>query len=169
MAFSHPVGGQGGIRVPDPAISGGLRYVVCQSLRRQAIMDKFDTSSPRRAQVDAKAVRRQVRSILHSLDRMRSSEAYWQGGAVANEVRQLLEQGWTLIQGDDGRNALALLEAITEAYVADWTNLDDSDGEASGFFQDLVPICTQALLSVDPSSRERKVSASKLETWHQAT
>ena len=126
-------------------------------------MDKFDTSSPRRAQVDAKAVRRQVRSILHSLDRMRSSEAYWQVGAVANEVRQLLEQGWTLIQVDDGRNALALLEAITEAYVADWTNLDDSDGEASGFFQDLGPIWTEALLSVDLASRERKVWASKLE------
>src|SRR5258707_564771 len=124
--------------------SGGLRCVVCQSLRRQAIMGKFDTSSPRRAQVDAKAVRRQVRSILHSLDRMRSSEAYWQVGAVANEVRQLLEQGWTLIQADDGRSALALLEAITEAYVADWTNLDDSDGEASGFFQDLGPIWTEA-------------------------
>src|SRR6266851_3670388 len=109
-------------------------------------MDKFDTSSPRRAQVDAKAVRRQVRSILHSLDRMRSSEAYWQVGAVANEVRQLLEQGWTLIQADDGRNALALLEAITEAYVANWT---------------------EALLSVNLSSRERKVWASKLETWQQ--
>src|SRR5206468_2249824 len=58
-----------------------------------------------------------------------------------------------------------LLEAITEAYVADWTNLDDSDGEASGFFQDLGPIWTEALLSVDLSSRERKVWASKLETW----
>ncbi len=128
-------------------------------------MDTFDTSSLRRAQVDAKAVRRQVRSILHSLDRMRSSEAYWQVGAVVNEVRQLLEQGWTLIQADDGRSALSLLEAITEAYVADWTNLDDSDGEASGFFQDLGPLWTEALLSVDLSSKEGKVWASKLEIW----
>ena len=130
-------------------------------------MDKFDTSSPRRAQVDTKAVRRQVRSILHSLDRMRSSEAYWHVAAVANEVRQLLEQGWTLIKADDGRSALSLLEAITEAYVADWTNLDDSDGEASGFFQDLGPIWTEALLSADLPSKERKVWASKLETWQQ--
>jgi uncharacterized Zn finger protein len=130
-------------------------------------MDKFDSSSLRRAQVDAKAVRRQVRSILHGLDRMRSSEAYWYVGAVANEVRQLLEQGWTLIQADDGRSALSLLEAITEAYIADWTNLDDSDGEASGFFQDLGPIWTEALLSTDLSPKERKVWARKLETWQQ--
>ena len=128
-------------------------------------MDKFDTSLPRRAQVDAKAVRRQVRSILHGLDRMRSSEAYWYVGSVVNEVRQLLEQGWTLIQVDDGRSALALLDAITEAYVAEWTNLDDSDGEASGFFQDLGPIWTEALLSADLSPKERKVWANKLEIW----
>jgi len=130
-------------------------------------MDKFDASSPRRAQVDAKAIRRQVRSILHSLDRMRRSEAYWHVGAVANEVRRLLEQGWTLLQEDDGRSALTLLEAITGAYIADWTNLDDSDGEASGFFQDLGPIWTEALLSADLSSKERKVWAQKLESWQQ--
>jgi uncharacterized Zn finger protein len=128
-------------------------------------MDKFDTSSPRRAQADAGAVRRQVRSILHSLDRMRSSEAYWQVGAVVNEVRQLLEQGWALIRADGGRSPLTLLDAITEAYVADWTNLDDSDGEASGFFRDLGPIWTEALLSADLLARERKVWAKKLETW----
>jgi uncharacterized Zn finger protein len=125
------------------------------------------TASPRRAQADAKAVRRQVRSTLHSLDRMRSSEAYWHVSAVVNEVRQLLEQGWTLIQADDGRSALSLLEAITEAYVSDWTNLDDSDGEASGFFQDLGPIWTEALLSADLSSKERKIWVNKLETWQQ--
>ncbi len=84
------------------------------------------TVSPQRAQVDAKAASRQVRSILHSLDRMRSSEAYWHVGAVVNEVGNLLEQSWTLIQADDARSALALLEAITQAYVSDWTDLDDS-------------------------------------------
>jgi uncharacterized Zn finger protein len=124
-------------------------------------------ASARRAQVDAKAVRRQVRSILHSLDRMRASEAYWHVSAVVNEVRQLLEQGWTLIQADDSRNALALLDAITETYVSDWTDLDDSDGEAGGFFQDLGPIWTEALLSADLSSRERKEWANKLKTWQQ--
>jgi len=42
--------------------------------------------------VDTKAIRRQVRSSIHSLDRMRSSEAYWHVGAVVNEVGQLVEQ-----------------------------------------------------------------------------
>jgi hypothetical protein len=68
----------------------------------------------RRIEVDPKVVRRQVRSIVHSLDRMRSSEAYWHVGAVVNGVREILEQAWTLIKADDGRNAIILLEAITE-------------------------------------------------------
>ena len=35
--------------------------------------------------VDTKAIRRQVRSSIHSLDRLRSSQAYWHIGAVVNE------------------------------------------------------------------------------------
>ena len=83
-------------------------------------MDKFDTSSPRRAQVDTKAVRRQVRSILHSLDRMRSSEAYWHVGAVANEVRQLLEQGQNGVPAShySGQNFVAVGE-FAEVAVGD--------------------------------------------------
>src|SRR2546421_5347804 len=83
--------------------------------------------------VDTKAVRRQVRSSIHSLDRMRSSEACWHIGAVVNEIGQLVEQAWALIKADDGQQALTILEAITEEYMSEWENLDDSDGEASGF------------------------------------
>ena len=66
---------------------------------------------------------------------MRSSEAYWHVGAVVNEIGQLVEQAWALIKADDGLQALTILEAITEEYMSDWENLDDSDGEASGFRQ----------------------------------
>ncbi len=124
-------------------------------------------ASARRTEVDAKAVRRQVRSTMHSLDRMRGSEAYWHIGAVVNDVRHILDQAWALIKADDGRNALSLLEAITEEYLADWENLDDSDGEASGFFYDLGPAWTEALLSADLSRKERESWAAQLDTWQQ--
>src|SRR5437899_12772468 len=53
----------------------------------QSSSSKSAVSSPQavpkpRIVVDLKAVRRQVHSSLHGLDRMRSSEAYWQVGAV---------------------------------------------------------------------------------------
>jgi hypothetical protein len=47
-------------------------------------------------------------------------------------------------------------------YLSDWENMDDSDGEASGFFSDLGPAWTEALLSEGLSSKERKSWAAKL-------
>src|SRR5207248_868907 len=115
--------------------------------------------------VDPKVVRRQVRSIIHSLDRMRNSEAYFQIGAVVNEIGQLVDQAWELIKADDGRQALKVLEAITEEYLGEWENLDDSDGEASGFFSDLGPAWTEAVLSADLTREEREGWADRFSAW----
>ncbi len=120
-----------------------------------------------RIDVDTKAARRQVRSIIHSLDRMRSSEAYWQVGAVVNEIGQLVDQAWALIQADDGRQALTLLEAITEEYMSEWENLDDSDGEASGFFSNLGKAWTEAVLSADLTREEREQWADQFAAWQE--
>lgn len=122
---------------------------------------------PRPIQVDPKAVRRQVQSIMHSLDRMRSSEAYWHAGEVVGEVGQVLEQAWTLIKAGDGRNALVVLEAITEEFLSESESLDDSDGEVSGFFYELDPAWTEALLSTDLSQEEREAWANKLTAWQE--
>jgi uncharacterized Zn finger protein len=117
--------------------------------------------------VDTKAVRRQVRSSIHSLDRMRSSEAYWHVGGVVGEIGQLVEQAWALIKADDGRQALTVLEAITEEYLGEWENLDDSDGEASGFFSDLATVWTEAILSADLTREEREGWADQFAAWQE--
>jgi hypothetical protein len=95
-----------------------LADVVEAQMHRVRMQSAGDTSTPqqRRTPVDPHVFRRQVRTILRSLDRMRSSEAYWHVGTVVNEVRQVLEQAQSFVAAGDGRNALAILEAITEAY-----------------------------------------------------
>lgn len=117
--------------------------------------------------VDTKAIRHQVRASIHSLDRMRSSEAYRHIGAVVNEIGQLVEQAWALIKADDGRRALAVLEAITEEYMSEWENLDDSDGEVSGFFSDLGTVWTEAVLSADLTREEREQWADQFAAWQE--
>jgi uncharacterized Zn finger protein len=124
------------------------------------------TSKPAIAE-DTKAVRRQVRSSIHSLDRMRSSEAYWHVGAVVNEIGQLVEQAWALIDADKGQQALTVLEAITEEYISEWENLDDSDGEASGFFSDLGIVWTEVILSADLTREEREGWADRFAAWQE--
>jgi uncharacterized Zn finger protein len=144
-----------------------LADVVEVQVHRVRTQPVQDTSAPqqRRTPVDPNIFRRQVRTILRSLDRMRSSEAYWHVGAVVNEVRQVLEQAQGFVAAGNGRNALAILEAITEAYVADWVELDDSDGEASAFFEDLAAVWTEAVLTADLTTRERQIWAQKLAAW----
>src|SRR6266567_2879570 len=141
-----------------------------EAIQRQAAL--LQTSTPKAVPkphitVDPKVVRRQVRSIIHSLDRMRSSEAYFQIGAVVNEIGQLVDQAWELIKADDGRQALTVLEAITGEYLSEWENLDDSDGEASGFFSDLGTAWTEAILSADLTREEREQWADRLAAWQE--
>ena len=125
------------------------------------------TDAPqRRTQVDPQPIRRQVSSILRSLDRMRRSEAYWHVGSVVDQVRQLLDQVQGFIEAGDGRNALLLLEAITDEYVEGWTCLDDSDGYAGGFFGDLGEAWTEAGLTADDlTPEERQRWAQTLTHW----
>jgi uncharacterized Zn finger protein len=123
-------------------------------------------ASPRRTPLDVKAIRRQVRSAIHSTDGMRASEAYWQVGGVVNEVRQILEKAWNFIKADDGNNALRLLEAITDEYQDAWETLDDSDGEVGDFYyNDLGPAWTEAILTANLDPEERGLWADKLEEW----
>jgi uncharacterized Zn finger protein len=121
---------------------------------------------PRRTQPDVKAIRRQVRSAIHSTDGMRASEAYWQVGGVVNEVRQTLDKAWDFIKADDGQSALLLLEAITDEYQDAWETLDDSDGEVGDFYyNDLGPAWTEAILTANLDPEERELWADKLEEW----
>src|SRR2546421_3184450 len=74
-----------------------------QAIERQVSL--LQTSQPKAVPkpsivVDPKVVRRQVHSIIHSLDRIRRSEAYWQIVAVVNEIGQLVDQAWALIKAD---------------------------------------------------------------------
>jgi len=145
----------------------GLAEMVEGQVQRLHLQPAGDAPAPRQrhTSVDPNVFRRQVRAILRSLDRMRSSEAYWHVGAVVDEVRQVLEQAKDFVAAGDGHNALAILEAITETYIADWVELDDSDGEASTFFEDLGAVWTEAMLTADLTIKERQTWAKKLAQW----
>ena len=73
---------------------------------------------PRQTPLDAETYRRQVHAALHSLERMRPSEAYWHAGSVVDDVRRVMDQARPFIEAGDGRSALVILEAVTDEYVA---------------------------------------------------
>lgn len=122
-------------------------------------------SRSRSRPIDPAPFRRQAQNILGGLGRMRRSEAYWANSGTVDEIRNLLKQAQPFIEAGDGRNALLILEAVTEVYVDRWTDFDDSDGELGEFFSDLGLLFTEAILSVDLSRQERNEWADKLTNW----
>lgn len=123
------------------------------------------TTPIRRTPIDPKPFRQQVRRAIGSLDRMSSSEAYWQIDGVVRQIAGLVEQANAFTRAGDGRSALAILEAITDEYIKEWTALDDSDGIASGFFADLTEPWTEAILAADLTAEERAEWADKFDDW----
>jgi uncharacterized Zn finger protein len=124
-------------------------------------------AEPRQRQtpLDPQPFRRQVRSILRGLGQMRPSEAYWATGGTVGQVREVMMQAQPFLEAGDGRNALAILEAVADEYVDEWFEFDDSDGELGAFFGELGPMFAEALLSADLSPAERRAWADKLTSW----
>lgn len=69
-------------------------------------------------EIDPQAVRSQIQSIIHSLDRIQSSETYLRVKEVLDMIGEILDQARALIEAKDGHNAMTLLKAITEGYMA---------------------------------------------------
>lgn len=56
--------------------------------------------------VNADAFRHRVRGILHSLDRMRPSEAYWHVDGVVRQLGEIVKETYVALEDGNGRNAL---------------------------------------------------------------
>lgn len=146
----------------DPHLADAIEREV--SLLPRAPSSGSPSESPRTG-VDVGSVRDRVHSIIRSLRYMQPSEAYWHVGGVVDEVRRVLDGARALIEAGEGRDALLVLEAITEEYAEAWEWLDDSDGEVGEFFHELGEAWTEALLSAKLTRSEREGWGEKLEGW----
>ncbi|HEX6384316.1 MAG TPA: SWIM zinc finger family protein, partial [Anaerolineae bacterium] len=127
--------------------------------------DETAPPSSSQARLDPAPFRRRTQNIVHSLDHMRRSEAYWHVGRVVEQLGDIVDEAQAYIDAGDGRNALVILKALTEVYVDEWHVLDDSDGEAGGFFVELSQPWAEALLSVDLTVAERESWIERLTEW----
>jgi uncharacterized Zn finger protein len=118
----------------------------------------------RRRKVDVEVYRRQILGILHSLDGMRASEAYWHVGSLANQLREVRETAMKFLDAGDAETALAILLTLVEEAGHGAEFIDDSDGELGGFVNELGPPLAEAILSLDLNEVEREQLADKLTT-----
>ena len=106
------------------------------------------THAPRTTAAAVTAIRRQMRSLVRSCDYL---------GEATYSVLELAEQARPHIEAGDANGALAILQAVTDEFVTRWTDLDDSDGDAQGLFDDLGALWAEAILTADLTDRKSVV------------
>ncbi len=116
----------------------------------------------KRKTVDAEVYRRQVRGILHSLDRMRASEAYWHVGGLVNELEGVQANAMKFLDAGDAETALAILLALIEEADEGFEVIDDSNGELGDYLSDIGQPLAEAILMLDLSGVEREKLAERL-------
>jgi len=117
----------------------------------------------REKKVDIEVYRRHILGIVHSLDGMRMSEAYWHVGGLANQLREVQGSASKFLDADDAETALEILLVLLEEGSRAIEYVDDSDGELGGFVSELGAPLAEAILSMALNQVERDRLVRRLE------
>jgi uncharacterized Zn finger protein len=166
----------------DPELADEVERHVLQA-RLAATPPRTAATAPaatRRSAVDQNAIRQQVRLAMRPSRRGRHDyyDYYDEedpGDELVQNVRPVLEQAQRFSEAGDGHSALAVLEALTDAYITDGQPLFDEieemmgsvEGAASEFFGELAEGWAEALLTADLSAAERTAWRKKLAGWQE--
>ncbi len=129
------------------------------ALREQMRLKTPVASRERQVPLDPTPFRRQAQAIL------RGAEDWEAVSGAASQFQELVARVEPFLEAGDGRSALVILEAITDIYVDQWFEYDDSDGELGSVFTDLGSAFAEAILSADVSAKERQDLKKKLTRW----
>ncbi len=131
--------------------------------RIEALTSVPSKSRKKRKKVDIEVYRRHIIGIVHSLDGMRMSEAYWHVGNLANQLREVQQSAMKFLDAGDAETALEILLVLLEEASRAIEYIDDSNGELGGYVSDLGTPLAEAILSMELSQVERAKLAGRLE------
>jgi uncharacterized Zn finger protein len=142
---------------------------VARRIERRALAreTKPQPRAETRLPLDPTPYRRQARSVIRTVRRGRYDDYYGAAGEVVSGLYELLEPVTPLIEAGDGRNALILLEAVTDEFVGALDELYDNEGEFGSLIERLNEWWTEALLTADLSPEERREYARMLRYYDQ--
>lgn len=139
----------------DPELAGWLEAELAASPRQ-------DRQTP----VDPAPLAAHAHAVLAGRSRPRH---YWdevQPSGDAAELRALVDKAVPFLEAGDGRNALRILETITDAFVEDWlAYASDTDEHLYALFPDLGRMLAEAVLMSDLTPEERDDLATTIGTW----
>lgn len=117
----------------------------------------------RKTEVSKTAYKRQIQSILHSLQGYRMSEAYWMMGGMVDQLDHVRDTAYDFLEADDAQGALIILTTLLTQVSGSFEQFDDSDGVLGSFLSELALPLVEAILSADLSKSEHRSLFIKLE------
>lgn len=118
--------------------------------------------SPQAPTLDSKTTRQEIRKALRGMSKVETAE-------------RLLDQVQTLLEANESRNALIVLEALTDEFIAALPDAEeryhayyDSDDEDDGSYdllETLDTVWAEVILSLELSDKEAAALAEQLEDW----
>ncbi len=124
---------------------------------------KGQKKTAKRKKVDVSVYRRQVKSIMHSLDNMRSSQAYWHVGDVTGGLGGVENTALEFLKAGDAETALEILKALLDESHDGLDSIDDSDGEMGDYLSGLGATLAEVILSLDLDEDQREDLVSDLD------
>jgi uncharacterized Zn finger protein len=120
----------------------------------------------RKKKIDTEAYRRRVHGIMHSLDHMRMSEAYWHVGGLTDELRGVEKTAMEFLDAGDAETAYRILMTLLEESHDGFDYIDDSNGELGGYLNDLGKTLAEVVLSLDLDEDQREDIVSDIDVIH---
>ena len=124
-----------------------------------------DMASGRRTTVDPEPIRRQAEALLSG--RHSPRHGWSDDGATVDEEAflALIDKARPFLEAGDGRNALNILEPVTETLVPAWREQADWDETLHEFFPVLGQLIAEAVLMSDLPPEERDDLMVRLDVW----
>jgi uncharacterized Zn finger protein len=144
----------------------GLYEWVETALASPAASGKAKSKTAKRKRVDTAVYQRRVRAIMHSLDHMRTSEAYWHVGGLVGELNSVRQSAIEFLDAGDAESALQILLTLIQESHDGFDYIDDSNGELGDFLSGVGETLAEVILSLDLNEEEREDLASDLDELH---
>jgi uncharacterized Zn finger protein len=136
------------------------------ALTLPAASGKAKSTTAKRKRVDMAVYQRRVRGIMHSLDHMRMSEAYWHVGGLVGELNSVRQSAIEFLNAGDAESALQILLTLIKESRDGFEYIDDSNGELGDFLSGVGETLAEVILSLDLNEEEREDLASDLDELH---
>jgi uncharacterized Zn finger protein len=148
-----------------PDLIDDLDFQISLITNLPATLDRSSPTPPKTTTrtIDPTIYRRKVRQVL------RDSVNDWESGddedPVTEELLDIVADAEEFFDNDDGENAIAVLEGITQGCVDGWEEVNDYGADTDEILARLDYAWTQAILIVELTDERQTQLRSQLQAW----